>query len=271
MTLQQFGSRLFPGRPAATGELLLAVGAEEAGEAPREVISRIEQLSGALPGDFNPIEGTVAEAHNWYVGRVQSRISGRSRRSEPAAIASPEGFPSDRWSSRGVRLTVLGPQHHEELYLAATNPEAGFRWRYRGRTPSPEQFVGELYGGVLAQYAVEKQTTGRCLGLVTGYSEDFAGRSAYFALLGAGPSTPKSVDFMVGSALFIDYMFRTWGFRKLYADIPGFNWPQFSSLTNGIFELEATLKEKDWYDGELWDSRVVSISSERWTELREWL
>lgn len=57
-----------------------------------------------------------------------------------------------------------------------------------------------------------------------------------------------------------------WNLRKLYAEIPGYNWDQFESGNGDFFELEATLLDHD-YSGRYWPQFIVSIGRSQWEEM----
>jgi hypothetical protein len=51
-----------------------------------------------------------------------------------------------------------------------------------------------------------------------------------------------------GAALFIDYLFANWDFRKLYAEVVDFNLTQFASITDlPAFAVEGRLTEHEYY------------------------
>ena len=53
-----------------------------------------------------------------------------------------------------VRLRPLADRDLGALYEASTAPDRGFRWRYRGATPSMGEFHSQLFEGVLCQFIV---------------------------------------------------------------------------------------------------------------------
>ena len=166
---------------------------------------------------------------------------------------------------RGRRV-VLRPvlsRDFEPLYLLATTGENGLRWRFRGATPSPDQFGRQLWDTVLAQFVVQRRDTGELLGLVGLYNANLSARQCYaFAL--AAPTVVGTGRVLEGLILLLEIGFATWDFRKVYFEVPEFNLEQFRSARRYLTE-EGRLKEHDYMLGRYWDLVFLSVSKERWT------
>jgi RimJ/RimL family protein N-acetyltransferase len=65
-----------------------------------------------------------------------------------------------------------------------------------------------------------------------------------------------------GLVLFLGLCFRNWNLRKLYAEIPGFNWAQFESVTDYFLRVEGLLPDHEYFDGRFWDHRIVAVYRE---------
>ena len=72
-------------------------------------------------------------------------------------------------SNSRVRLRTVTPRDYDYLYQLALDPASSFRWRYRGATPSPDEFHRNLWQGVLAQFLVQEASTNRHLGHVAAF------------------------------------------------------------------------------------------------------
>src|SRR5947209_7211007 len=82
-----------------------------------------------------------------------------------------------RWTS----LRVVVPQDFDFLYRLSLSDETLVRWRYRGSTPSPQQFQATLWEGVSAQFVIESASDRRPVGLAALYSMDHHGGTAFVA------------------------------------------------------------------------------------------
>ncbi|WCB96520.1 hypothetical protein DSM104299_05279 [Baekduia alba] len=166
---------------------------------------------------------------------------------------------------RSVALQPVTPNDYGILQLLETNNELALNWRYRGQTPSPEQWMSTLWSGVLAQFIVVAEGADVPVGLVLAYRHSFQDQHAYIAGLRFDPDdrTPR---FMRGIALFLQYVFGSWEFRKLYLETPSYNLPQFASGLGSFFEVEARLKDHYTYAGQHWDLVTLAVYRERWQE-----
>jgi len=128
---------------------------------------------------------------------------------------------------RRVILRPVVSRDYDAFYALATQTHSGFRWRYRGASPSPELFARQLWDGVLVQQAVISERHG-LLGLVGLYNNNSLAKHAYgFAL--SAPDVAGSGRVYEALLLLLDYGFRMWDFNKIYFEVPGFNVPQMSS------------------------------------------
>lgn len=168
-----------------------------------------------------------------------------------------------RLDGRRVRLRPVQSEDYDYLYdLSLAMPNI-VRWRYRGRTPSPDEFVQSLWHSVLCQFVIEARESRQPVGLVLAYSPEFQAGWCYIAII-ADPRLHGKGLAIEGLVILIDYVFANWNFRKLYADSVDFNYSTFASGAGDVFEHEATLREYEYFDGELWDLHYISIRRDRW-------
>jgi RimJ/RimL family protein N-acetyltransferase len=201
---------------------------------------------------------SLGELHEWRNIRAPDRGDHtRSSAVEPRHDRSLE--------TNAVRLRVIRDSDVPALYQSATDPRWSHRWRYRGATPSIQDFVDQLGQGVLAQFIVERKEDGSPAGLVTSYNARLDIGSCYiaFARISKSP-TAGGPDMLEGGFLFVNFLFRNWPLRKLYAEVPGWNWPQFQSGSGHFFEVEGTLRDHEYFDGRYWDQYIVGLHRERW-------
>ncbi|MCM3886336.1 acetyltransferase [Frankia sp. R82] len=189
----------------------------------------------------------------------------------PVSVTTAAPAPADRGgpappapclAGRFLRLMPVLPSSTPFLYELAVTPEVGFRWRYRGSVPSYPQFEQELWQGVLAQFVIESIESGRPVGHAICYNPEF---TLGFAYIGAAVSADYTGSGLAVEALdlFVRYIFDIWPFRKLYFELPEFNYPQFSgagreNAAGGPLELEGRLRRHDYYRGRYWDRLVLA-------------
>lgn len=158
---------------------------------------------------------------------------------------------------RSPRATIRTSHALEE------GPDLGARWRLRGSTPSPEQWVRALWQDVLAQYLVCATEDARSLGVVLAYRPNFQDQHAYLAAA-RFDQTRHTPLMMLGVGMFINYVFTCWPFRKLYLETPEFNYDQFASGEGRMFSIEARLKDHSYFAGRHWDQLTLAIYRDQW-------
>jgi RimJ/RimL family protein N-acetyltransferase/aryl carrier-like protein len=167
-------------------------------------------------------------------------------------------------ANRIFRLTPIEQADIGFLYHMATGPETCFRWRFRGAPPPFEHFVAELWTHVLVQFVVRRVADDQPVGHVVAYG---ASRDHGHAYVGAVFDAEYAGSGLAAQAaeLFIRYLFHTFAFRKLYLEIPGYNWDLVRSGEGRLFEVEGVLREHDSYAGRLWDQYLCAIHRDRLT------
>lgn len=144
---------------------------------------------------------------------VEFWIANSPDESDPSAITN--GRPR-------VHLRPICLEDIPALYNASLSPSSANRWRYRGRTVSPESFAIELWSGVLCQFTVADNDTSKTLGLVVAYNADLSNGHCYFGLQRV--ATREVPGGMVeGCAAFVSYIFENFPFRQIYCEIPTHN------------------------------------------------
>jgi RimJ/RimL family protein N-acetyltransferase len=164
--------------------------------------------------------------------------------------------------NRVLRLEPLQPNDVPFLYALAVAPENCFRWRYHGAPPSPERFTEELWEHVLTQYVARRVDNDQPVGHVVAYG---ANQNTSHAYVGAvfQPSYTGTGLAAEMVALFTRHLFRIFPLRKLYLEIPGFNWDQLSSGEGNYFQTEGVLRDHVYYAGRYWDQHICAIYPDR--------
>ena len=155
-------------------------------------------------------------------------------------------------------LRPVEPQAMDFLYHLAVSSEVGYRWRFRGSVPNFETFEATFWQGTLCQFVAIERASGRPGGHVVCYNPELAhGYGSVAAVfvpdhLGTGAALQ-----CVGS--FVRYVFTVWPMRKLYLEVPSFNYPQFAAGEGRLFVEEGRLTAHDYYAGRYWDRHVLAV------------
>jgi acyl carrier protein len=74
----------------------------------------------------------------------------------------------------------------------------------------------------------------------------------------------QSPHVVFGAAMFLDYVFGCWNFRKLYMEVQEFNLDQFGSGLAWLFEEEGRLRAHTFFGGRYWDKIYLALYREKW-------
>ena len=206
------------------------------------------------PADLDIIRqfATLHDAWSWLDGQLRS---GDRLRAAPT-VRTPG-------ASTRVRLRPLVDQDLGPLYLSSLDPANAGAWRYRGRTVPADEFVATLADGVRAQFVVELIDPGAPVGLVCAYDHNQAGLHCKVAFLRFGERIPGDAGATFeGMLLFISHLFATFPYRKVFAEVPGYNMGLFEP---GVAEVEGVLRDYLFHDGRPADLHIVSIGRDRWS------
>lgn len=161
-----------------------------------------------------------------------------------------------------VRLRPVMRADYEWLYhlLVVTASES---WRFRGATPSPNEFEADLWTGIHAQFVVSP-TDGPRAGIVGMYKSNLvAGHSHIFAV--AEPAFGALV--IDGARRMCDWAIKEFELQKLWFEVPEFNLGKLESLTrHGT--VEGRLTNFDYRRGRFWDLLIISMTAEQWAARR---
>jgi hypothetical protein len=185
---------------------------------------------------------------------LQDPVQSNDFRPQPA-------FPS--LEGRHVFLRPVSTGDYAGLQQAEIQGELGMRWRYRGSTPSPEQWAQGLWRTVLAQHLIVRRADDRPIGLVLVYQPDFQDGHAQLAAV-RFDLADRSPRMMLGMALFLRHVFACWSFRKLYLEVTEFNYEQFASGAGRLFDVEGRYRDHVYFNGAYWDQLVLAVGRERW-------
>lgn len=152
------------------------------------------------------------------------------------------------------------------LYEIATSDELTMSWRFRGRNPGFDEFVGTFNHGVLIDFVACSEDAIEAYAVL--YNHDVLNRFAYVAAI----VSSQRKGTRMGRAVLGDILgvaFRLWDLRKVYAEVPDFiaeavelTVESHSSLAP--FAVEGVLKEHYFIDGRYRHLHIVSATREAW-------
>ena len=170
----------------------------------------------------------------------------------PAAVGPP-------LTGRRVRLRAATPQDYEYIYALTTHEQIGWRWRYRGVTPNPDTFSQALWHNTLVNFVIERVEVPQRIGFCQAFDASERDGFCHLGLI-LDPSLSRMGWAIESGALFVNYLFTIWNFRKLYATVTEFNLDNFASVTSHGFVIEGRLTEHEYHDGRYWDLLIMSMT-----------
>jgi RimJ/RimL family protein N-acetyltransferase len=156
-----------------------------------------------------------------------------------------------------TRLRVILPDAMPYLYSLATDETVGHRWRFRGSVPTLEKFQSTFWQGTLAQFIVT-MSSGEPIGHVVCYGHEANSQFAFAGMVFSPPVLGTGLPIEAGSC-FLYYLFRTWNLRKIYFELPQFNYPQLASGLGRFFHEEGRLLAHEFYAGRYWDKIYLAV------------
>jgi RimJ/RimL family protein N-acetyltransferase len=163
--------------------------------------------------------------------------------------------------TRRLHLRIMTNEDHAPLYRLSSDPEVTFQWRFRGTTPSYDEFLRQLNPGVLCQFVVSPLGSQELLGLVAAYDADFRHRFCRAAVV----MHPRLHRRGLGLEAFLGlarYVYYGWDFRMIIMDTVGIAFATFASGEQaGYFTVEGRVKDQFFYGGRYWDG--ISITHRR--------
>jgi RimJ/RimL family protein N-acetyltransferase len=172
-----------------------------------------------------------------------------------------EAIDVDRPTSNRLTLEPVSPIHVEFLYSLTTQGNNAIRWRYGGVVPSRDEFMSNLWNGVLCQFVVSTARSRRPIGMVVAYGADLIMRRAFIG--GVGLERVQRTGLMNEAfALLIQHLRRTYRIERVYLEFPEFNLSQFASGFKDHIREEARLRDHTFFNGEFWDYLTYSLSTD---------
>jgi RimJ/RimL family protein N-acetyltransferase len=118
---------------------------------------------------------------------------------------------------------------------------------------------------VLAQFLIVRADTGEPIGLVVCYNPEFRHGYAYLAMI-IVPKYEMSGWALEADAIFLNYLFETFGFRKIYLEVIEFNYQRLASGAGSLFHVEGCLKDHEYHLGHRWHLYTLAIYRDEWQD-----
>ena len=163
--------------------------------------------------------------------------------------------------SRSVQLRPLLPSDMTWCYLLMCGP-AGERFRYRGRTPSPDVVEADLWRNVHTQFVVTDRSSGRPVGLVGFYNAALEASRCHAFAVGEPDAAPLVTE---GFGLLCAWGFDHLRWQRIFLEVPEFNAANFASLGDAAV-VEGRLRNYEVWNGRFWDLLIVSITAESFAQ-----
>ena len=163
-----------------------------------------------------------------------------------------------------VFMRPVMSQDFEQLYFSSLEPSNSFRWRFRGQTVSFREFTESLSVGALAQFSFASTTNNRLVAFCSAYNYDSFARHCTFAVQRLDFDSTYDTAVIESVALFLNYLFRTFNIRKVFAHLPEYNYSYFGTV-EGVFEQEAEKRDYYWHANRYWSEITISTTRESWS------
>jgi RimJ/RimL family protein N-acetyltransferase len=170
---------------------------------------------------------------------------------------------ADRWRTRRVHLKRFEDADVAPYVELCGSLDVGRRFRFGGAAISPPAAMSAVWDGTLVHLVGVGNRSRRRLGVASVTSADMRNGTAYFSVV-SDPTVVGSGLMIEVAGLAIDYVFETWPFRKLYAEVPAYNLVTFGSVTRRFFRQEGLLTDHVFLDGRYWDVHVLATDRATW-------
>lgn len=143
--------------------------------------------------------------------------------------------------------------------------ETGRRFRFGGAAIAPPAVISAVWDGTLVHLVGVGNRSRQRLGVVSVTSADMRNGVAYLSVV-SDVSAIGTGLMMEVAGLAVDYVFETWPFRKLYAEVPELNLRSFASATRRLFRTEGRLTDHVFMEGRYWDVHILATDRATWAQ-----
>lgn len=137
-------------------------------------------------------------------------------------------------------------------------------WSWYGEPVSSDGFARSVWQGAFQQGVVQSRDDGSLLGHLALYGADMHNQRCYVAV-GYPEEYQRRGWPLEGLAMFLDWSFERFPFRKLYFEVFEQRMHQFSSVTSrGPIREEAVLEDYNFFRGKWSNVHVLSLRRDDW-------
>lgn len=181
----------------------------------------------------------------------------------PALVDLPPVLPGRR-----VDFTTTDDELLPLMYELVHEPEMLLRWRMQGRAVSPEEFVRQLWGGVLTQFVTEDRVRATPVSWVCAYDAHLRDQHVKVAAV-TWPYYRRTIQSVESQYLFVRHLFDNFPLRKIYLEVPAFNLGPLRHGVGRYCELEATLRQHTYRGGTWHDLHVYALYRDGFERFRD--
>ncbi len=163
----------------------------------------------------------------------------------------------------GVGLRPVLPDDLDALRRIELSPRNLTRWRFAGEVPSPAEYRALLWSGVLEQRVVTSLTSPEPIGLVNAHRADLRSGTAWLGVVEREDLHGHGFG-LAGLVLFVDWLFDTWPFRALHAEVNAANLGQFASALDGYAVESGRLRERFRRGADRSDAVLLTLRRDDW-------
>ena len=172
-----------------------------------------------------------------------------------------------RPATRRVALRPVEPDDYPTLHALENDATSLGTWRYRGALPPLEEYEQVLWPQTAAIQVATSVADDRILGYCQLYDVDLRAGHGWYSVY-AGPDHRGHGLVMEGCMVFLEWAFRTYPFRWLYAHALDVNWAGFaSSVRRPQPQHLGVLRDRALIDDEFHDVHVLGIEREQWRSM----
>lgn len=171
---------------------------------------------------------------------------------------------SCRLNTSRVRLRIWRDGDEKHLYRWHTDLDHLHLWS-QDREILPydrfvQRFLRRMKNRMDLFFIIEQVPASKPVGFVFNYGSDSVDRNAYFCIF-VDPEAQGQGIGLDASMLFLKYLFMQFGYRKVYAEVYGFNDHALRILKRSEFKQEGCLTEHRWWNGRFWNQYIFSLNA----------